>query len=117
MKMTLLEAMEIKGEDEELVVFDKYYDMETYFYYKENPTDKWDKAMKKIAENLKVTKIMPSGVEVNLSDAIIAHIKQLEKADLFYDYDIDSIMENMMEILAGNVTESWLAKFADALAE
>lgn len=117
MKLTLLEAMKIKGEDEELVVFDKYYDMETYFYYKENPTDAWDKAMEKLAKNLEVTKIVPSGVEVNLSDAIIAHMKQLEKADLFYDYDIDSIMENMMEILAGNVTESWLVKFADALAD
>lgn len=35
--------------------------------------------------------------------------------DLFYVCDTDSIMDDMENILAGCVHESWMSKFVDAL--
>ena len=39
----------------------------------------------------------------------------IKKADLFGDYDIDEIMENLNYIIAGNVSEKWMCKFVEAL--
>lgn len=37
------------------------------------------------------------------------------RKDLFYACDTDSIMDDMENILAGCVQESWMSKFVDAL--
>ena len=51
--MNLLEYMK-QHKEEEITVFDKDYDMETYFEYSTDSKDNWEKAMDKIAEHLEV---------------------------------------------------------------
>ena len=50
-----------------------------------------------------------------MSELIERNIEALDKADLFNDCDVDSIMEDMERILAGYVIESWLTEFVEVL--
>ena len=112
--MTLYDYLKLMPEGEELTVWDKDYDMETYFYGGK-PDDKWDKAISDLSKLLTITEIRTGGVIVNLSEVIENNIDKLEKADLFTDYDIDIIMAEMERGIAGNVSESWMQKFVDTL--
>ena len=112
--MKLYEYLTLMPEGGELTVWDKDYDMETYFYGG-NPDDKWDKAMSDLSKLLTITEIRTGGVIVNLSEVIENNMDKLEKADLFTDYDIDIIMAEMERDIAGNVSESWMQKFVDVL--
>lgn len=109
--MTLYEYLKMYKSDE-LTVFDKDYDMETYFYT-EPPEDDWDKAMRELSKLLEVVEISDSGVTVNLADRVEKNLDKL--SDLFYECDIDEIMSGMDLILAGNVSERWLKDFVNAL--
>ena len=111
-KMTLYEYLE-NTNDWETTVWDKDYDMETYFY-KEDSTV-WDKAMREIAKKLTIVSFSKEGVTVNLSEVLTNSLEKLEESDLFHFYDIEAIMYDIGSILAGNVSEEWLADFADAL--
>lgn len=108
--MTLYEYVK-QSSDWENTVFDKDYDLEVYFYKDEE--DRWDKAMAELAKLLTVTEIGKHGVTVNLSEIIEKKIDKLDK--LFISTDIDDIMYDMDNILAGNVPESWLEKFVEEL--
>ena len=114
MTMTLYDYLNLMLEGEELTVWDKDYDMETYFYGGK-PDDAWDKAMSDLSQLLTITEIRSGGVIVNLSEVIENNMDKLEKADLFTDYDIDIIMAEMERDIAGNVSESWMQKFVDVL--
>ena len=114
MTMTLYDYLNLMPEGEELTVWDKDYDMETYFYGGK-PDDAWDKAMSDLSQLLTITEIRSGGVIVNLSEVIENNMDKLEKADLFTDYDIDIIMAEMERDIAGNVSESWMQKFVDVL--
>ena len=109
--MTLYEYLQTY-EDFELTVFDEDYDMETYFY-KEVSDDAWDNAMVELSKLLTVTSMVNSGVCVNLSQLIESKIDKL--GDLFKSCDIDDIMDDIENILAGNVSEEWLVDFVNAL--
>ena len=112
--MTLHDYLNLMPEGEELTVWDKDYDMETYFYGGK-PDDKWDKAISDLSKLLTIEEIRTGGVIVNLSEVIENNIDKLEKADLFTDYDIDIIMAEMERDIAGNVSENWMEQFVAAL--
>lgn len=113
--MTLYEYLE-QTTDWEVTVWDKDYDLETYFY-KTNGKDRWDKAMNELAKLLTISRFSKDGLEVNLTEVIERKIPQLEKADLFIVCKIDCIMNDIDNILAGNVSENWLEKFVEVLSE
>lgn len=112
--MTLLDYIKTTPEGDEITVWDKDYDMEVYFYNQEY--DAWEQSMMDLASKLDVINTTNGGVVVNLSELIERNIDALSASDLFYDTDIDSIMDDMESILAGNVSEDWLNKFVDCLA-
>ena len=112
--MKLYEYLDLMSEGEELTVWDKDYDMETYFYGGK-PDDKWDKAMSDLSKLLTIEEIRNNGVIVNLSEIIENKLENLNKADLFIRCDIDSIMDDIDNILAGNVSENWMEQFVAAL--
>lgn len=118
-KVTLYDYLNLTKEGEEVTVTDKDYDTETYFYKHEpeDEKDAWDESMKKLSQLLTVEKIYNHAVAVNLSDIIEKKLPELEKADLFNYCDIDSIMEDIDNILAGNVSEKWLEKFVSILSK
>ena len=112
--MKLYEYLDLMPEGEELTVWDIDYDMETYFYGGK-PDDKWDKAMSNLSKLLTIEEIRNNGVTVNLSEIIENKLENLNKADLFIRCDIDSIMDDIDNILAGNVSENWMERFVSAL--
>lgn len=113
-RMKLYDYIKLMPEGEELTVWDKDYDMETYFYGG-NPDDKWDKAMSDLSKLLTIEEIRNNGVTVNLSEIIENKLESLNKTDLFLRCDIDSIMDDIDNILAGNVSENWMEQFVAAL--
>lgn len=112
--MKLYDYIKLMPEGEELTVWDKDYDTETYFYGG-NPDDKWDKSMSDLSKLLTIEEIRNNGVTVNLSEIIENKLESLNKADLFIRCDIDSIMDDIDNILAGNVSENWMEQFVAAL--
>ena len=112
--MTLYDYLKLMPEGEELTVLDKDYDMETYFYGGK-PNDKWDKAMFNLSKLLTIEEIRNNGVTVNLSKIIENRIEELSNANLFIRCDIDSIMDDIDNILAGNVSENWMDEFVSIL--
>ena len=114
-KMTLYEVCTKNKSEIDTTVWDKDYDIEVYFPNEAN--DKWDEAMLKIAKKLEVVEITKNGVTVNLSEVIEANIDNGVFDKLFINNDIDSIMDDIMNIFAGGVSEEWIIKFADSLKE
>ena len=114
-KMTLYEYLE-QTTDWEVTVWDKDYDIETYFY-KTDGIDKWDKAMNDLAKLLTISRFSKDGLVVNLAEVIENKIPQLKEADLFVVCKIESIMNDIDNILAGNVSENWLEEFVNVLSE
>lgn len=112
--MKLYEYLNLMSEDEELTVWDKDYDIETYFY-NSKPDNKWDKAMSDLSKLLTIEEIGRSGVTVNLSEIIENKIDMLDKTNLFIRCDIDSIMDDIGNIFSGYVSEDWMEQFVTAL--
>lgn len=113
--MTLNEYLE-QTTDWEVTVWDKDYDIETYFY-KTDGKDRWDKAMNGLAKLLTISRFSKEGLVVNLAEVIEKKIPQLKEADLFIVCKIDPIMNDIDNILAGYVSESWLEKFVEVLSK
>ena len=114
--MKLYELIAIS--DDEITVFDRDYDVETYFYGINNSSDKndeWETAMTELSKLLEVVRFSSDGVTVNLSEVIEKNIHNLKEADLFIRCNIDDIMDDMSNILSGNVSEIWLKNFVSAL--
>ena len=106
---------EVQNSDE-ITVWDTDYDLEVYFYKPEENPDIWDKAKIKLAQNLEIDEILrDQTVIVYLSKLIEDHLKDLKKADLFISYDLDDIMDDLPNILAGDVSEEWFEKFVSVL--
>ena len=113
--MKLYDYITLMPEGEELTVWDKEYDMETYFYGGK-PDDRWSKAMSDLSKLLTIVKINSRGVTVNLSDVIEKHIDKLAALEVFEDCDTEIIMDNIEYVLSGNVDESTFEKIVDALS-
>lgn len=115
--MRLYDYLSLMPEGNELTVWDKDYDIETYFYSDRPDTDDiWGKSMWKLTEVLDITTIHTNGVSVKLSDLIEEKLNQIKEADLFDSYDLENIMLDMPNILAGNVSENWIEQFVEILA-
>lgn len=114
--MTLYEYIKMMPEGEELTVWDKDYDIETYFYSDKEDNDRWQKSMLELSKLLTITEIRKDGLIVNLADVIEKNISKLEKADLFIYCDIDSIMEDIENIISGYVSEEWMEDFVKAMS-
>lgn len=111
--MTLLDYIKQTSKGEEITVWDDTYDIETYFYNESR--DAWDKAMLKLASKLNVVDVNNDGVTVDLYDLIERNINNPKFKDLFIRVDVDSIMDDMMNILSGYVSEEWLTEFVNCL--
>ena len=113
--MTLFEYLQ-QTTDWEVTVWDKDYDVETYFY-KTDGKDRWDKAMNEFAKLLTISRFSKDGLVVNMAEVIEKKIPKLKEADLFIVCKIDPIMNDIDNILAGCVGEGWLEKFVEALSK
>lgn len=94
--MKLSEHIIKTEEGTEVTVYDNIYDIEVYFYNDEI-VDSFDESLKR------------------LSELIETNIEKLKSANLFYRYDIDSIMEDIEAIISGNVSEEWMEEFVNCL--
>lgn len=130
--MNLLEYMQ-EHKEEEITVFDKDYDMETYFEYSaDDSKNNWDKAIDKIAEHLEVVEEVadenrPYGdnpcVVVNMTEVMERSLESGVMDDLFISKNIGAVMSDMHNILSwirkkgngGYVSEEWIMDFVDAL--
>ena len=115
--MKLYDYLIIFEEGTELTVWDKDYDMESYFYNDEpdDEDDNWQTSMLELAKMLDVTKVKERGVIINLSEVIEKKLDELKEANLFRRCTTDSIMNDMENILSGYVSEEWFKKFVDVL--
>ena len=116
--MKLYDYIKLRENGAEITVYDKEYDMETYFYayfYADKLDDEWNKAMEDLSKLLTVTKIIKDSVEVNFSELIESKMDNIKKSDLFEECDIDEIMECLDYIIEGNVSKKWMCKFVEAL--
>lgn len=110
--MKLYDYLSLMPEGNELTVWDKDYDIETYFYSdRPDSDDRWGKSMWKLTEILDIAQINENGVIVNLADVIKRNIDKF--SELFESRDIDDIMEDIPNIFAGNVSEDWMDQFID----
>ena len=113
--MKLIEIIECMDKDDEIVVYDKDYDVEIYFN-NDSETD-WGKYMLEIASILDITDVLTNGYEINLSDVISSKIENIKEFGLFMDNSVDSIMADIEIIFGGNVSSIWMHKFVMALTE
>ena len=113
--MKLYEYINLMEDGEELTVWDKDYDMETYFYSDKDTEDRWQNALLELSKLLTITEIRSNGLIVNLAEIIEQNIDKLKKANLFIYCDIDSIMDDIDNILSGYVSESWMEKFVETM--
>ena len=112
--MKLYDYLVTLEEGTELTVWDTDYDIESYFYNDEADDD-WQTSMLKLAKLLDVIEVKERGVVVNLSEVIEKKLNELKEADLFIKCNIDSIMNDIQNILAGYVSEEWFKEFVDVL--
>lgn len=111
--MKLYDYIKMTNEDDKCTVWDNTYEMESYFYNSQD--SEWDRAMLDVAKAVDIVEICERGIIVDLSGAIESKLDKLKEVDLFYSYNIDDIMDDMMSILSGNVSEEWMIDFAKCL--
>ena len=112
--MKLYDYLVTLEEGTELTVWDTDYDIESYFYNDEADDD-WQTSMLELTKLLDVTEIKERGVIINLSEVIEKKLNELKEADLFIKCNIDSIMNDMQNILSGYVSEEWFKEFVEIL--
>ena len=117
--MTLYEYLLKLEEDLEVTVHDTVYDMEIYFYNDFDEEDSWDNSIKELSKLLTIEKIIRDtdtiDVTVNLSKVIENKINDLNKSGLFIRCNVDSIMYDIDNIIAGYVSENWMKRFVNVL--
>lgn len=113
--MKLYDYLKTLEEGTELTVWDTDYNIESYFYNDEPDDDDWQTSMLELAKLLDVTEVKERGVIVNLSEVIEKKLDELKEANLFRRCTVNSIMNDMENILSGYVSEEWLKKFVDVL--
>ena len=114
--MKLYEYLDLMADGQELTVWDKDYDMETYFYSDKDEEDRWQNSMIKLSKLLTIKEIRTNGVMVNLSDVIDKKMDELNESDLFIRCNLDAIMDDISNILSGNVSEEWMEEFVGILS-
>ena len=112
--MKLYDYLTTLEDGTELTVWDKEYDIESYFY-NDKADDDWQTSMLELAKLLDVTEVKECGVIVNLSEVIEKKINELKEANLFLRCTTDSIMSSMEGIISGYVSEEWFKEFVAML--
>lgn len=112
--MKLYDYLTTLEDGTELTVWDKEYNIESYFY-NDKADDDWQTSMLELAKLLDVTEVKERGVIVNLSEVIEKKINELKEANLFLRCTTDSIMSSMEGIISGYVSEEWFKEFVDML--
>ena len=112
--MKLYDYLVTLEEGTELTVWDIDYDIESYFYNDEADDD-WQTSMLELAKLLDILEIKERGVVVNFSEIIEKKLNELKEVDLFIKCKIDSIMNDIQNILSGYVSEEWFKEFVDVL--
>lgn len=112
--MKLYDYLVTLEEGIELTVWDKEYDIESYFYNDEADDD-WQVSMLELAKLIDITEVKERGVIINLSDVIEKKLDKLKEADLFRRCTVDSIMNDMENIFSGYVSEEWFKEFVGVL--
>ena len=114
--MTLYDYISIR-QGNEFTVWDKDYDIETYFYKDIiRPTNDWDRAMAKIAHKIEVVDNDYLNVTTNLSEVIENNVKGNPMfSELFIENTTEAIMDDIEAIFSGYVSEQWLTDFANSL--
>lgn len=117
--MTLYNFIKKYGNSiDELTVWDTDYDIAIYFYSDIlNPNDSWDKSMAALAKKLTVKDVIMDrgGVVVNLSQLIERNLNKPVMTQLFNRVNIDAIMYDITNIMAGYVGEKWMETFVNSL--
>lgn len=101
----------------EFTIWDKDYDIETYFYKDIiRPDNEWDKAMAKIARKIEVVDNDYLNVTTNLSEVIEKNVKgNAMFSKLFIENTTDAIMDAIEAIFSGYAPVQWLTDFANSL--
>lgn len=107
-----MKLIELLKENEEFTCWDTDYDMEFYME-KLDENDDYNKAMMAFARCVEVKDISPRGLTLKVTELIESNLEREEFRDLFIDTDIDSVMYDWDNIMAGYASESWYSKFAE----
>ena len=103
---------------DELTVWDVDYDIAIYFDTSIlEPNDSWDRSMAILAKKLTVKEVRMDrgGVVVNLSQLIERNLNKPVMTQLFNRVNIEAIMYDMTNIMAGYVGEKWMETFVNSL--
>ncbi len=109
MENTLNEIIKPKPYEEkeiEVTILEENYDLETTFYYIEEPKDNYEKFMKYLAENIIVKQIWENSdtLIVGIGEFIKKHVKEF--SNLFGKQTEETHIENVIKMIEGNATES-----------
>ena len=113
--MTLKEYVALTEEGTEITVWDNEYDIECYFYNEDPDDDLFFQSINKLSSLINIVSINNNGVTVNFCELIEKNIDKLEKANLFIDCDIESVMCSLHSIISGYVSPDWMKKFVNCL--
>lgn len=113
--MKLYDYLKFRPSGTEVTVFDKTYDMESYFY-NDIPDDEWGLAMEELSKLVTVTKVIKDDVvECDFTGLIEKKLDNIKKSDLFIKDTVNAIMGGLHNIISGYVSEKWLQEFVEAL--
>lgn len=100
-----------EGKEVEVTILDEEYDLETTFYYIEEPKDNYEKFMKYLSENIIVKEIWKDRdtLIVGMGEFIKNHKEQF--SNLFGKQIEEDYIENIIKMIDGNATESCYEDF------
>lgn len=112
-----MKLIEILKKDQEFTCWDTDYDMEFYMELLDDTEDLYNKGMMAFARCVEVADISPSGVTLKVTELIEHNLQDENFKKLFVDPDIDAVMDDWDNIMAGYASERWYGKFAELVKE
>lgn len=109
-----MKLIELLKEDQEWTCWDDTYDGEFYMEKLEEDDD-YNKAMMAFARCVDIADITPNGLVLKVTELIERNLEREEFRKLFIDPDIDEVMYDWDNIMAGYAAVSWYAKFAELI--
>lgn len=113
--MTLYNFIRQTEDGEEIIVNDINYLTTEAYFYNDEAEDVWQTDMLNLAKLLTVIRSNKTYVTVDFSDLITKKLDKLKATNLFIKCNVDAIMDDMSNILAGYVSEEWLTRFVETL--
>lgn len=112
-----MKLIEVLKKDEEFTCWDTDYDMEFYMELLDDSEDSYNKSMMALARCVDVADISPNGLTLKVTELIEYNLQFDDFKELFIDPDIDAVMDDWDNIMAGYASESWYGKFAELIKE